>query len=73
MLTDVVMPKVSGCELAARVASIRPDMKVIFMSGYADSAVAQRGVRPSDGHFLPKPFKTEALVDMIRKVIAERA
>jgi hypothetical protein len=73
MLTDVVMPKVSGCELAEQAASIRPEMKVIFMSGYADSAVAQRGVRPSEGHFLPKPFTNDALIAKIREVLSQHA
>jgi signal transduction histidine kinase len=69
LLTDVVMPEVGGCELAARARELRPDLKVVFMSGYADSAIAERGISPAEAHILSKPFTVAALARKIRTVL----
>jgi two-component system cell cycle sensor histidine kinase/response regulator CckA len=68
MVTDVAMPDLNGCELAAIVADLRPAMKVLFMSGYLDDAVVQLGV--GDGvPFLQKPFTHDTLVRKVSEVL----
>ncbi len=70
VLTDVVMPNMGGTELAEHVARLRPHLPVIFMSGYADSAVVT-ATRDTQGLFLPKPFTAAALIDTIRQALAK--
>jgi len=67
MLTDILMPGITGSELAARIEPIRPAMKIAFMSGYGDLAVAER--IPQDGSYLAKPFSAEALAGKVREVL----
>jgi two-component system, cell cycle sensor histidine kinase and response regulator CckA len=69
MLTDVVMPNMSGDELAVHVKEMIPDIKVIFMSGYADSAFVQHEVLESQADFLQKPFNKDVLGAKIREVL----
>ncbi len=69
LLTDVVMPRMNGPDLAARLARFYPEMKVLYMSGYADKAVACHGVLGSGMHFLQKPFNPEDLARCIRKAL----
>jgi two-component system cell cycle sensor histidine kinase/response regulator CckA len=68
LLTDVVMPDGSGCELAATLSARHPDLAVIFMSGYIDDAVMRHGVACSDA-FLQKPFAAEQLAQKIREAL----
>jgi len=70
MLTDVVMPQIGGRELAEKLALTRPEMHVLYMSGYTDDAIVHHGVL--DGHtaFLEKPFTPYALALKIREVLA---
>ncbi|MCU1311711.1 MAG: multi-sensor hybrid histidine kinase [Candidatus Angelobacter sp.] len=69
LLTDVVLEQMSGTELSARLAPIRPDMKVLYISGYTDDAIVHHGVLNQGTHFLQKPFTTEALAKKIRHVL----
>jgi CheY-like chemotaxis protein len=70
LLTDVVMPGLNGRELAERIASMRPGIRVLFMSGYSNDAVLERGVRASEVEFIQKPFTIDALTEKIRDVLA---
>ena len=73
MITDVVMPHMSGRELAERLCSVRPNMKVLFMSGYTDHAVMNRALTPGSS-FLQKPFTPETFARKVRQVLdAEEA
>jgi PAS domain S-box-containing protein len=69
LLTDVVLQEMSGLEIAQALTSIRPDMKVIYMSGYTDDVMLQHGVRNSQVAFLSKPFTTEELASKVREVL----
>jgi PAS domain S-box-containing protein len=66
MITDVVMPQMSGQELADRLARFHPEMAVFFMSGYTDSDLSGYGAPESTQHFIPKPFRPMDLVKRVR-------
>jgi two-component system, cell cycle sensor histidine kinase and response regulator CckA len=69
LLTDVVMPELGGRDLALRLRAVRREMKVLFMSGYADDTIVQQGVLESGAAFLQKPFTPDALASKIREVL----
>jgi signal transduction histidine kinase/FixJ family two-component response regulator len=71
VLTDVVMPGMSGVELAAKLTKLRPGIPVQFMSGYAQIAVEQRGLIDVAGRLLPKPFTARDLALHVRKALDE--
>ena len=69
LMTDVVMPGMSGRELAVRLTGARPEMKVIYVSGYTDDAIVQHGVREEGTVFLQKPFSLDALARTVREAL----
>lgn len=69
MLTDVVMPGMPGNALARRLTEDRPDLRVLYISGYTESHLTQRGVLPTGERLLQKPFTTEELVDAVAAAI----
>jgi CheY-like chemotaxis protein len=69
LMTDVVMPGLSGRAVADRVAPLRPDMKVLYLSGYADNAVVHHGLLDAGRAFLQKPFSAGTLAHKVREVL----
>jgi PAS domain S-box-containing protein len=69
LVTDVVMPRMSGGELADRLAPLRPGLKVLFLSGYADEALLRHGVAQGERAFLQKPFTPAVLARKVREIL----
>jgi two-component system, cell cycle sensor histidine kinase and response regulator CckA len=69
MVTDVIMPDMYGPELAALIRSRRPEIKVLYMSGYTDNAIVSQGVLNDGMQFLQKPFTVETLARKVREVL----
>jgi PAS domain S-box-containing protein len=69
LLTDVVMPQMNGRELVEKVLSQRPDMRVIYMSGYTDIAISHHEILQAGIPFLEKPFSADALIRTVRDIL----
>ncbi|VVS92292.1 response regulator [Desulfoluna spongiiphila] len=69
LVTDVIMPGMSGKEVADRLVAAAPDLKVLYVSGYTDNAISRRGVLDHGTFFIQKPFTSEALAAKVRKVL----
>lgn len=72
VLTDMVMPRMSGQELARRIATLKPETRVVFMSGYSDQAMEDQGTLEPGTLFLQKPFTQDALMRTIRGALDAR-
>ncbi len=71
LLTDVIMPEMNGRDLSDKLLSIRPDMKVLFMSGYTADNIANHGVLDNGVNFIQKPFTIKALSKKVAAVLAD--
>jgi two-component system, cell cycle sensor histidine kinase and response regulator CckA len=69
LLTDVIMPRLNGTELAGRLKGYRPDIRVLFMSGYTASAVINRSLLGDSTEFLQKPFPPDELLEKVRTLL----
>jgi two-component system, cell cycle sensor histidine kinase and response regulator CckA len=69
LLTDIVMPGTSGPQLTTELAGRRPNLKVIYMSGYTEESIVEHGVLNAGIAFLHKPFTSASLVGKIREVL----
>jgi two-component system, cell cycle sensor histidine kinase and response regulator CckA len=69
MLTDVIMPQMSGKEAALGARRLRADLKVLYMSGYTDDALGRHGVVDADATLLEKPFTRESLARKVREAL----
>jgi PAS domain S-box-containing protein len=69
LLSDVVMPQMSGPELATRLSALRPELKILFMSGYTDDSIVRHGILNSDIAFLQKPLTPGSLTRRVRDVL----
>jgi PAS domain S-box-containing protein len=72
LLTDVVLPLMSGRQVADRLRTIRPEIKVLFMSGYTDDAIHQHGILDSGVAYLQKPFTPASLTRKVREIIERK-
>ena len=72
ILTDVVMPEMNGREMIGRIKEIRPELKVLFMSGYTSDNAVQRGIVDEGMQYLQKPLEMHKLNEKIRQVLAEK-
>jgi two-component system cell cycle sensor histidine kinase/response regulator CckA len=72
LLTDVIMPQMNGSELAPRLVDSRPDLRVLYMSGFASTALGEAGTLPAEVALLDKPFTEPALLARVRQALEEK-
>jgi DNA-binding NtrC family response regulator len=71
LITDVKMPDMEGPELVRRIATVRPETRTLFMSGYMDEALGDSGLLPAKVNFIQKPFSPKAIAQKIREILDE--
>jgi DNA-binding NarL/FixJ family response regulator len=71
-VVDVVMPEISGPDLVRQLKPLRPDIRVLYISGYTDEAIVHHGIPESGAAFLQKPFLPDALARKVREVLDTR-
>ena len=69
LVTDIMMPLMTGHELAERIQRLRPGARVLYMSGYTENTIIRRGVIQADVAFLAKPFTPDSLVRSVRAAL----
>ena len=69
LITDVVMPEMNGKELSVQIKKVKPDIKVLFMSGYTGNVIVHRGILEGDVNFLQKPFSINSLAGKVREIL----
>ena len=69
LLTDVVLPRMPGPEIARRARQLRPDIRVLFMSGFTDDTLSQHGLTGSEPDLLEKPFSSTSLLSRVRQAL----
>jgi hypothetical protein len=73
IITDVVMPDLGGDELATEAGHTRPDLPILYVSGYDGTVLARAGLDPDAAHFLQKPFGPDDLANSVREILDETA
>jgi CheY-like chemotaxis protein len=71
LLTDVIMPEMNGWDLSVEIRALRPEIKVLFMSGYTADIIAPQGVMSEEVHFLQKPFSSQSLNIKVREALSD--
>ena len=69
VFTDIIMPRMSGLELADQLRKQKPDLKLIFTTGFAEESILHRGREQFPGPLLPKPFTPEHLAQKVREIL----
>jgi CheY-like chemotaxis protein len=69
LLVDVIMPGMNGREVLEQVTELRPDVRVLFMSGYAEDVIAAQGMLQPGVDFIAKPFSVESLTSKVREIL----
>ncbi|MBU1170408.1 MAG: response regulator, partial [Proteobacteria bacterium] len=70
LITDMIMPTMSGKDLAENINAIKPEIKVLYMSGYTDEAIMRQGALEKDAFFIQKPFRSHDLAEKIQEVLS---